>query len=384
LGPAVPAVGLAGYNRGAVTEQGFHVERAGSEVVLSVEVPAEAIRKKEQDLLALARARLNVPGFRPGRAPEHLVRRQYGEDEFIHDLKDDLIQEWLTRALSELGLHPVSTPTVETTAFDSGRRLAFRARFAVLPEVTIPDELAVDVPEPPAASITDEEVEGVLAGLRRDVAVLEPRGGPAQEGDVVRLERAGRDWEGEATATRPIGKQLLGATAGARVVLTDESGQSEAFAVTGVYRVVLPTPDETARHYGHSSWDAFAAAVREELHRVAEARRKTAWRLAALDAAADALQVEVPPSLLAESVADEMRELRLGPGQKPQLEGAVRRKLRREIVAQRLAEAKGLRPDEDEVRRRTEGRDRDEAAVRASLLLEQAADWIIAHARRNG
>jgi FKBP-type peptidyl-prolyl cis-trans isomerase (trigger factor) len=167
-------------------------------------------------------------------------------------------------------------------------------------------------------------------------------------------------------------------------VLTDESGQSEAFAVTGVYRVVLPTPDETARHYGHSSWDAFAAAVREELHRVAEARRKTAWRLAALDAAADALQVEVPPSLLAESVEDEMRELRLDPGQKPQLEGAVRRKLRREIVAQRLAEAKGLRPDEDEVRRRTEGHDRDETAVRASLLLEQAADWIIAHARRNG
>ncbi|HEU69033.1 MAG TPA: hypothetical protein ENN53_07505, partial [Candidatus Acetothermia bacterium] len=221
-----------------------------------------------------------------------------------------------------------------------------------------------------------------LADLRREAALLAPKEGPAEEGDVVRLQRGDHDWEGEATASRPIGKQLLGVRAGERLTLTDGEGRAEGFAVTGVYRLLLPSPEETAGHYGHPSWEALAEAVRTELAKAAEARRQRAWRLAALDALADSLQVEVPPTLLAQAVADETKELRLSPAQRPQLEEALRRKLRREIVAQAVARAKGLRPDEDEVRRRAEEQGRDEETVRAVLIVEQAADWIIAQARR--
>lgn len=383
VAPLGQPVGVGGYNPAIVTERAIEVEREGSEVVLSIEVPSEAIQKKERELLAVARAKLKVPGFRQGKAPEHLILRHYGEDEFAYDLKDDLVREWVARALDELDLHPVTTPTVETTAFTPGERLGFRVKFAVLPDVEVPDGFTVDVPEPPPAEVTEEEVAGVLAGLRRDAAVLEPRDGPAAEGDVVRLQRGDRDWEGEATASRPIGKQLLGAQAGTRVTLTDETGQSEVFAVTGVYQVILPTEDEAAQHYSHASWEAFAEVVRAELARVAEAKRLRVWRLAALDAVAEALQVEPPPTLVAEAVADEMKEVRIHPDQKPQLEEAVRRKLRREIVAQRVAQAKGLQPDEDMVKRLAEGQGRDEGAVRAAFVLELSADWIIANARRN-
>ena len=376
-------MGLGGYNPGTVNENTFHIERDGGEVTLQIEVPMAEIQKRERDLLVTARAKLNVPGFRSGKAPEHLVLRYYGEDEFAHDLKDDLVREWLARALDALDLHPLTTPTVETTAFTRGERLSFQAKFAVLPEVAIPDAMAVDVPEPPPAEVTDDEVSGVLAELRRDAAVLEPKGGPAEEGDVVSLQRTNRDWEGEATASRPIGKQLLNAQAGQKLALVDEDGHSEVFSVTGVYRVILPTQDEAAGHYGHASWEEFGSVVRAELSRVAEGRRLRMWRLAALDTVAESLEVEVPSSLVAEVVADEWKEVRLPHDQKPQFEEAVRRRLRREVLAQRLAEAKDLRPDEDEVKRRTEGQDRDENAVRAALVLEQAADWIIANTRRN-
>lgn len=375
-------MGLGGYNPRTVNENAFHIERDGCEVTLQIEVPTAAIQKKEEELLVMARAKLKVPGFRSGKAPEHLVLRYYGEDEFAQDLRDDLVRDWLSRALDELDLHPVTTPTVETTAFARGDRLAFQAKFAVLPEVTIPDEIAVDVPEPPPAEVTDDEVAGVLAGLRRDAAVLEPKGSPAEEGDVVRLQRADRDWEGEATASRPIGKQLLNAQAEQKLTLVDEDGHSEVFSVTGVYRVLLPTQDEAAQHYGHASWEAFESVVRTELARVAEGRRLRMWRLAALDAVSEWVQVEVPSSLVADVVAEEWKEVRLPPDQKPQFEEAVRRRLRREILAQRLAEARDLRPDEDEVKRRAEGQGRDESVVRAALVLEQAADWIIAATRR--
>jgi len=376
-------VGLGGYNPGAVSTHEFRVERKGGEVTLQVDVPAEAIQRKERELLALARAKFRIPGFRAGMAPDHLVLRHYGEEDFARDLKEDLIQEWLERALTELGLDPVTTPTVETLAFARNERLAFQARFAVLPEVAVPDEVPVVVPEPPPAAVTEEEVEGVLAGLRRDAAVLEPKAGPAEEGDVVRLQRGGRDWEGEATASRPIGKQLLGVQSGQKVTLSDGEGHAETFSVTGVYRVVLPTLEETAQHYGQPTWEEFAAAVRERVQAIAEAQRLRAWRLGALDAAAEALGVEVPPTLLAEAVAEELRELRLPSSEKPRLEEAVRRKLRREIVAQRIAEAKGLLPTADEVRARAQDGERDEGAVRAGLVIERAADWVIAHARRN-
>lgn len=99
----------------------FQVQRDGGEVTLQVEVPREAIEAKGRDLLELARARLSIPGFRSGRAPDHLVLRYYGEEEFARDLKEELVEEWLGRALEELGLRPVTTPRVETTAYERGK-----------------------------------------------------------------------------------------------------------------------------------------------------------------------------------------------------------------------------------------------------------------------
>lgn len=376
-------MGLGGYNPRAVSTQGFRVERKGGEVTLHVEVPAEAIRKKERDLLDLARAKLHIPGFRAGMAPDHLVLRHYGEESFARDLKEDLVQEWLEHALGQLGLDPLTPPTVKTIAFSRNERLVFEAQFAVLPEIEVPDEIDVTIPEPPPAVVSPEEVEGVLASLRRDAAVLEPKAAPAEEGDVVRLERGGRDWEGEATASRPIGKQLLGVEAGQKVTLSDEEGNSEVFSVTAVYRVRLPTPEETAKNYGQPTWDAFAAVVRDKVQAIAEAQRLQAWRLSALDAAADAFRVEAPPTLLADAVAEELKEVRVSAADRPRLEEAVRQKLRREIVAQRIAEAKGLLPTEDEVRRIVAEGERDAGAIRGGLIIERAADWVIAHSRRS-
>jgi len=371
-------VGLSSYTSRVVTQSGFQVEREGGEVVLAIEVPPEAVREKERELLALVRAKLRVPGFRHGKAPEHLALRYYGEAEFAGDLQEELVREWIARALKELDLHPVTTPAVETVAFVRGERLALKVTFAVVPELAISDELTVNIPEPPPVNVTDEDVAGALAELRRDLATLEPKLTPAEEGDVVRLRRGKRDWEGEATSSHPMRAQLLGARVGATLTVVDEGGRSEEFTVTDVYQVTLPAPDETAARYGLPSWEALGQEMREGMVRVATGRRLRAWQQAALDAVADAFQVEVPPTLLSEAVAEETKELQVPPDQKPQLTEIVRQRLRREIVAKRVAEAKGLRPDEAEVNRLVEEGTRDEGAVRAALVFEQAADWVIA------
>lgn len=360
------------------------VEQTGAEVTLTVEVPGEAIRKKEDELLRSVAREIEVPGFRPGRAPRHLLLAHYGEEAFLVDLREALVREWLRRSLGEAALTPVTTPRVEEMDFQPHQRFAFRVRFEVLPELGIPDEVELRIPEPPPAQVTEEEVAEVLEAMRRQAAVLEPKTGPAEEGDVVHIRRGDQVWEAEASAGRHLGRQLIGATVGGHLVLRDEGGEASEFEVMGVYRVLIPDPPEVASHFGKDSWDALREEVRAGLLQRAEADRLRVHRLAALDALAEALGLEPPPGLLSETTEEELRRLGLGKGARGEVEAAVRRRLRREIVARHIAHQKGILPEREEVERLAREREEEEGVVRGELILTRAADWIIARARREG
>ena len=107
-----------------------------------------------------------------------------------------------------------------------------------------------------------------------------------------------------------------------------------------------------------------------------------ALRLAALDALADHLKLEPPPKLLEEATQEEMKALRLKPELRGEVEQTVRRRLRREILAQRVAEQKGLLPSEDELKEEAEKLGVEPDQMWGRLVFSRAADWIIEHARR--
>jgi len=365
-----------------VTNENIQVKREGTFVSLEVRVPKEAVLQKEAEVLRVLARELRVPGFRPGKAPKHLLLRRYGEEAFWEEVREHLIQDWLDKALRELDLHPLTTPKVETLEFVKGESLSFRAEFEVLPEFTVPDELKLSVEEPPPVEVQEGEVEAVLSELRREAATLEPKNSPAEEGDVVHIRRGEHIWEGTATSEKPIGRQLLGVQPGTRVILTDEEGRAEEFEVVGVYKLILPSPEETARHYGKETWDELKEEVRRELLARAEAKRRDELRRRALDALAEALNIPVPPGLLSETVEEEMKKFPKTPEVRAEVEKAVARRLRREILIHRLAEEKGLNPDPEEVRRIASEEGESEEIVHNRLLFERAADWVLEHLRR--
>ncbi|MGQ9700750.1 MAG: trigger factor [Candidatus Bipolaricaulaceae bacterium] len=359
--------------------ENIQVRREGTRVTLEIPVPKEALRQKEAEILrAWARER-SIPGFRPGKAPPHLLLRRYGEEAFWEEVRESLIKEWLAKALKELELHPLSTPNIQVLEFQKGETLAFRAEFDVLPEFTVPEELALEVEEPPPAEAREADIEAVLADLRREAATLKPKDTPAEEGDVVHIRRGEHIWEGTATNDRPLGRQLLGVRAGTRVVLTDEENHAEEFEVVGVYQVLLPTLEETARHYKKGSWEELREEVRAELLARAEARRRDELRLRALDALAEALSLPVPQNLLAETVAEEVQRFPNNPEVRAELEKAIARRLRREILIHRLSEEKNLKPDPQEVRRIAAEEGEDEEKAHSRLLFERTADWVLEH-----
>lgn len=365
-------------------EQGFEVKRDGDRVTLVITVPREAIRSKEEELLRQVAREVFIPGFRPGKAPRHLVLARYGEREFEEELRDALIREWLGKTLDRAALEPVTTPEVGEVDFLPGERLSFQASFEVLPEVEIPDEIEVPLEEPPPPEVTEEELKDVLADVRRQAAVLEPKDGKAEAGDVVRIARGDRVWEAEIDPARPIGRQLVGAEAGARIVLKDKEGHAEEFEVVGVYRLVIPDDEEAAASLGEESWDKVVEKVKEQLLAHKEAERKHSLRLSALDALADELKLEPPPGLLKKATDEEMEALRIKPELRAEVEGAVRRRLRREILARRIAEQKGLLPTAEELKQEAEKAGVEPDRMWGRLVFRRAADWIIEQARREG
>ncbi len=370
------------YNVSTVPYENVRVQREGTLVRLEVDVPREAIRAREEQLLRALGQELRIPGFRPSKAPRHLVLRRFGEEAFWREVRGNLVEEWLNQAIRELDLHPVTTPKVETLEFVPGEALRFRAEFEVLPEFTIPEGLSIVVDEPPPAEVKEEDVAAVLADLQREASTLIPKDGPAGEGDVVHIKRGEHIWEGLVSEQRPIGRQLLGAKPGTRVILTDEEGRTEEFEVVGVYTLKPPSEEDTARHYGKASWEELKEEVRRELLARAEARRRDELRRRGLDALAEALNIPVPPGLLAKTVEEEMARLPKNEGVRAEVERIVARRLRREILVHRLSKEKGLAPSAEEVRRLAQEEGENEEAVHARLSVERVADWVLANLRR--
>ncbi len=360
----------------------IQLQRDGASVKLTVSVPKDALRTAEQKLKEELRRSVRIPGFRPGKAPTHLILARYGQQEYEADLKEDLIKEWLGKALDEHALRPATTPQVEVLTFESGEKLEFQASFEVFPQLEIPDAPQVEVPEPPAPEVSDQEIDDVLQDLQRRSAALKPREGSAQAGDVVRISRAGHTWEAEVDPEGSLGAQLVGTEPGQEVTLKHEDSE-ESFSVEGVYQMLLPDKEDVAEQYGKGTWDELREEVKGELLKQAQVDAEQRRRSGALDALADSLGVEPPPGLLAEMVSEELRRFGDKEELRGEIENAVRRRIRRELVARMVCEQKGLLPQEDEVAAQAEETKQDPEAVRARLLIERAADWVLENKRRD-
>src|ERR1700690_1377475 len=103
---------------------------------MQVQVPAERVSKEiASRLKQLSRtARLN--GFRPGKAPLTVIRRQFGQQ--VHrEVIVELLQTSLTEALTQNQLAPAGNPRIEPQTVDEGQDLTYVATFEVFPEVVL-------------------------------------------------------------------------------------------------------------------------------------------------------------------------------------------------------------------------------------------------------
>ncbi|MCS6779117.1 MAG: trigger factor [Geminicoccaceae bacterium] len=155
-------------------------------------VPAEEIESRVASRLEDLKARVRMPGFRPGKVPLPLLRKQYGKG-VLGEVVEQAVDEGTKKAIGEHELKPALRPEIEITSFDEGKDLEFAVRVELLPEVPPIDLKAIELTRPVAAvddAMVAETIERIARARQKFRAPAEPR--PATKGDKVTIDFEGR------------------------------------------------------------------------------------------------------------------------------------------------------------------------------------------------
>ncbi len=131
--------------------------------------------------------KINIPGFRKGKAPKSIIEKMYGKGVFYEDAVNDIIPAAFTEALKESELTPVSRPEFDVDKIDD-EGVVLKAKFYVKPEVEIKNYLGIEAAKT-IKSVSDEDVDAEIERVRaRNSRLIEINDRPAQNGDSVTID----------------------------------------------------------------------------------------------------------------------------------------------------------------------------------------------------
>jgi trigger factor len=170
---------------------------------LVIDVSAEDVEKAYRGVTRNYQKYARIPGFRPGKVPEAVIKRRFAT-EIRKDVIDRLLPERFNAAVREAGVNPVGQPQVTELTVEEGQPLHVKAVFEYIPEFSIDGYKDVTVPKPPA-DVTDEEFKQELEQLRESRATVEPveEDRPLVDGDWAQISYTGKV-EGEAEDAHPV------------------------------------------------------------------------------------------------------------------------------------------------------------------------------------
>lgn len=177
--------------------------------------------------------RLNIPGFRKGKAPRSIVESYVGRIALVQDALDFMIPETLNQALQEEEIQAFVEPRVEVMELEP---VSFRATVPLEPSVDLGDFYSVRLEKDPV-EISEEEVDQVLERIRREMAPWEPVSRPVEFGDLLNLNVEG-EMDGEVLVNDqevdyiPESTNVLPFPGFAEYLEGTEEGEHKEFVVT--------------------------------------------------------------------------------------------------------------------------------------------------------
>ncbi|HEY2594355.1 MAG TPA: trigger factor family protein, partial [Chloroflexota bacterium] len=133
------------------------------QVSLDIEVDKDRLDRAIDDAYRRLAVRVDVPGFRRGKAPRPMVERMLGRDRIVEEALDKLVPEIVTEAMEQEKVEPYTRPRVESIEFDP---LRLKAVIGLAPKVELgdyKDALRITPEEP---NVGDQQVDDVITRLR--------------------------------------------------------------------------------------------------------------------------------------------------------------------------------------------------------------------------
>ncbi len=130
--------------------------------------------------------KMNVPGFRRGKAPRGIIEKLYGENIFYEDAFNSLYPEAIDNAAEEAGVEIVDFKNVDFDLKSMDKNgVEFTVKVTVKPEVELGAYKGLQA-EKPATEATEEDIEHEIGHLReRASRMVTVQDRAAQDGDIV-------------------------------------------------------------------------------------------------------------------------------------------------------------------------------------------------------
>lgn len=158
-----------------------------SEAVVNVDFSWEELEKASDKAYRKLVQKVDIQGFRRGKAPRSLVERKLGKEYIYQEGLDDLITETYRETLKEHSIVPLTQPELDAPLLEMGQPYHFSLKVPILPPVELGDYRSLHF-ERPEADVTSEEVEKELEAMRGRQAKWEEVERPAQIGDRVTMD----------------------------------------------------------------------------------------------------------------------------------------------------------------------------------------------------
>lgn len=294
---------------------------------LTIEVSAEELEKAIQGAYQKQKNRINIPGFRKGKAPRKMIEKMYGVGVFYEDAANALISEAYSKALDECEETIVSQPSIAVTQLESGKPFIFTAEVALKPEVTLGEYKGLEVPKADL-EVTEEEIAGELRKEQEENSrVLDVDDRAVADGDKVTLDFEGfvdgEAFDGGKGTDYPLTigsgsfipgfeEQLVGANIGeekeVNVTFPEDYQAAELAGKPAVFKCTvkkievkeLPElDDEFAKDVSEfDTLEEYKADIKKNLEEKKADAAKRAKEDAAVDAAVANATMEIPDAML--------------------------------------------------------------------------------------
>lgn len=396
-------------------------KEAPSRAVLEIELPPEAVSQGMDRALAQLNQRVEIRGFRRGKAPKTLLERYVGKDAIYEEAVKLLVPDAYSQAIRDSGMHPIAQPEIEVQTLEEGKPLRFVATVDLVPDVALGEHKTIRVERTPA-TVTDADIDAAIEDLRVRHAQLESLGDqPATSGDYVLVRvvessgaadrfAPGKEYLveiGGGTYPAEFETGLLQAVAGRRGTATLAGGATLTYDVVDVKRRRLPDlTDEFARTAaGVETVARLRDALRERAQREAQERAQQEDEQKAVDALLQGATIELPASLVDHEVEHLIADLSESLGRRgltmerylqvqektedqlrTELRPPAEKRLRTQLALDELARREGLQPSQEEMDREVEnvarGLRQEPAQVREWLAQNGRLDVLRATLRR--